>query len=129
MNTLRWQLGLLACLILLIGCASAQTPVATGTPLAFTPSPPIAPSLPAATRVAPTFTPQPQPTATATTDGAETLALVNGTLMDGTGAAPLADAVVVIRDRRIVGVGVRAAVLGFLPGYINPFWRGVYPVR
>ena len=92
MNTLRWQLGLLACLTLMAGCASVQTPMVTGTPLAVTPSPPIASPLPVATRVAPSSTPQIQSATTPTTEGAETLALVNGTLMDGTGAAPLAGA-------------------------------------
>jgi hypothetical protein len=43
-------------------------------------------------------------------DNAGTLALVNATLIDGTGAAPLADAVVVIRNGRIYGIGARAAV-------------------
>jgi imidazolonepropionase-like amidohydrolase len=110
MNMLRWQLGLLVCLTLMTGCMPLQTQVATGAPLAVTPSPPIASPMPVATRVAPPSTSEPQPTTTATPDGAGTLALVNGTLMDGTGAAPLADAVVVIRDKRIVGVGTRAAV-------------------
>jgi imidazolonepropionase-like amidohydrolase len=41
---------------------------------------------------------------------ASTLAVVGGTLIDGTGAAPLADAVVVIHDGRIVAVGPRARV-------------------
>jgi imidazolonepropionase-like amidohydrolase len=63
-----------------------------------------------ATRVAPTSTLQPQPTTTGTTDRAETLALVNGTLIDGTSATPLAGAVVVIHNGRIIGVGTRAAV-------------------
>jgi len=38
------------------------------------------------------------------------LVLVNGTLVDGTGAAPVADAVVVTNGDRIVGLGPRAAV-------------------
>jgi imidazolonepropionase-like amidohydrolase len=41
---------------------------------------------------------------------AATLAVVGGTLIDGTGAAPVADAVVVIHEGRIVAVGARSAV-------------------
>lgn len=60
------------------------------------------------------------------------LALVNGTLVDGTGAAPVADAVVVTDGDRIVGAGARAQVPvpsgarvldvrggTILPGFIN----------
>ena len=140
MNTLCRQLGLIACVALVTGCASLQTPMApapqsinaTGTPMAVTLSPPTASPLPVATRVAPAFTSQPPPTAVTTTGGAETLALVNGTLIDGTGTAPLAGAVVVIRNGRIVGVGVRAAMsipdgaqiidvqgATILPGFVN----------
>ena len=118
MKTLAWLPGLIACLALVTGCASLQPPAATapravnatGTPLAVTLSPSTASPLPEATRVVPTSTLQPQPTTTGTTDGAETLALVNGILIDGTGAVSLADAVIVIRNERIVGVGTRAAV-------------------
>jgi imidazolonepropionase-like amidohydrolase len=59
-------------------------------------------------------------------------ALVNGTLIDGTGAPPLADAAVVVRGDRIVDVGPRSAVNitadakvvdvgggAILPGFIN----------
>lgn len=110
LNILHWQIGLLVCLTLTACCVSPQTPVATGTPQAVTPSPPPASPWPVATRVPPTSTAEPQPATAATPDGTETLALVNGTLIDGTGAAPLADAVVVIRDQRIVAVGARATV-------------------
>ena len=41
---------------------------------------------------------------------AATIALVGGTLIDGTGAAPLPDAVVVIHDGKIVAVGPRDKV-------------------
>jgi imidazolonepropionase-like amidohydrolase len=41
---------------------------------------------------------------------AETLAVVGGTLIDGTGAAPLTDAVVVIEKGQIAAVGPRARV-------------------
>lgn len=41
---------------------------------------------------------------------ADTLAIVGGTLIDGTGAAPITDAAVVIHNGRIVTVGPRAKV-------------------
>ena len=41
---------------------------------------------------------------------ASTLAIVGGTLIDGTGATPVPDAVVVIRGGRIVAVGLRSKV-------------------
>jgi imidazolonepropionase-like amidohydrolase len=41
---------------------------------------------------------------------ASTIAIVGGTLIDGTGAAPLADAAVVIRKGRILAVGPRSKV-------------------
>jgi len=41
---------------------------------------------------------------------ADTLAIVGGTLIDGTGAAPVADAAVVIRKGRIVATGPRSKV-------------------
>jgi len=68
-----------------------------------------------------------------------TLALVNGTLIDGTGAAPVPDAVVLLRAGRIVAVGPRAAVAipadaqvidaqrgTILPGFINAHVHGSY---
>lgn len=60
------------------------------------------------------------------------VAIVNGTLIDGTGAAPIVDAAVVVSSGRIVGVGPRAQVQvpagaevidarggTILPGFIN----------
>jgi imidazolonepropionase-like amidohydrolase len=60
------------------------------------------------------------------------IAIVNGTLIDGTGTAPVADAVVVTNGDRITGAGPRAAVAvpagarvvdvrgaAVLPGFIN----------
>ncbi len=47
---------------------------------------------------------------TPTPTPAPTLALVNGTLIDGTGAPPIADAALVIANGRIVAVGPRAEV-------------------
>jgi imidazolonepropionase-like amidohydrolase len=43
-------------------------------------------------------------------DNDQTLALINGTLIDGTGADPVPDAVVVIRQGRIIAVGSQAGV-------------------
>lgn len=40
----------------------------------------------------------------------QTIALVNGTLIDGTGASPVADAVVLIRNDRIIATGPSASV-------------------
>ena len=66
------------------------------------------------------------------TAGAATLALVNGTLIDGTGAAPIPDAVVLIGEDRIVAAGPASQVkppaaaqvidvggATILPGFIN----------
>jgi imidazolonepropionase-like amidohydrolase len=66
------------------------------------------------------------------TPSAVPIAITNGTLIDGTGAAPVADAVVVTSGDRIVGAGPRAAVAvpagarvvdvrggTILPGFIN----------
>ncbi|MBU1878902.1 MAG: amidohydrolase family protein, partial [Chloroflexi bacterium] len=59
----------------------------------------------------PTTVPAESPTpAIPPTTGVETLALVNGTLIDGTGAAPVPDAVVVIRNGRIEAAGPRDRV-------------------
>ncbi len=41
---------------------------------------------------------------------AETTAFVGGTVVDGTGAAPIADAVVVVEEGRIAAIGARALV-------------------
>ena len=48
---------------------------------------------------------------------ASTLAIVGGTLIDGTGAAPIPDAVVVIHNGRIVAVGPRSKVK--IPNHAN----------
>ncbi len=71
--------------------------------------------------------------------GAPTLVLVNGTLVDGTGAEPIADAVLMIQETRIVAVGPRANVTipsgvqtidvqgaTILPGFINAHVHGAY---
>lgn len=51
----------------------------------------------------------PQPVATSR-PATKALALINSTLIDGTGAFPVADAALVIRDGRIAAVGPRAQV-------------------
>jgi len=106
--------------------ASAATPLAAAVPALATPAPTQAPSptpRPAAT-AAPTVTPTP----------AERydLVLTGATLIDGTGAAPLPDAVVTIRAGKIAAVGPAGAVAydpasptrdlrgaTLLPGFIN----------
>ncbi len=68
-----------------------------------------------------------------------TLVLVNGTLIDGTGAEPMVDAVLMIQEARIVAVGSRADVsipsgvqtidvqgATILPGFINAHVHGAY---
>jgi imidazolonepropionase-like amidohydrolase len=91
---------------LLIGSRGAMVSADANTPAAATPSPSEA--------------------------GLSSLALVNGTLIDGTGAEPVRDAALVIRAGRIVAVGSRAAIAipadaklidvqggTILPGFIN----------
>lgn len=108
----------LLCLLLFGACAPAR-PSATAQPV------------PAATR-APTAASQPAtPTpALAWSEGA--LALANGTLIDGTGAPPVAHAALVIEGGRIIQAGPQSAVsipggatvidvggATILPGFIN----------
>ncbi len=79
------------------------------------------------------FTAQPRP------QNERSLYLINGTLIDGTGREPVSDAVVVIRNSRIVAVGKRAEITipdqadkldaegGFvLPGFINAHVHNAY---
>ena len=96
--------------------------------------PTITPASPAATYTPalPTSTLPTRPAVRLTLPGDETFALVNGTLMDGTGAAPLRDAALIIQKGRIAAVGARAQVkipdgakiidvqgATLLPGFIN----------
>ena len=82
----------------------------------------------------PTFTP-----ASTTIPIQATLVLTNATLIDGTGADPIPDAVVVIADERIIAVGPRAQVeipagvqvidlegAFVLPGFINAHVHNAY---
>jgi imidazolonepropionase-like amidohydrolase len=55
---------------------------------------------------------------------AEELVLINGTLIDGTGDNPIANAALVVRDNRILAVGPYDAIsipenATILPGFIN----------
>ena len=93
------------------------------TPSGVTPASPAAPT----STLVPT-----RPTTGPVPRGEQVVALVNGTLIDGTGAAPLREAAVVIREERIVAVGAREQVdvpagaqvidvqgATILPGFIN----------
>jgi imidazolonepropionase-like amidohydrolase len=94
-------LALLLALSGLAACGRAATPVTvpispTATPIPALPTSTHIPTRPAAER-----TPPP---------GDEIVALVNGTLVDGTGAAPIRNAVLLIRQGRITAIGERARV-------------------
>jgi len=115
-------LALLLALSGLAACSRAATPVTARVSPTATP----VPALPTSTHI-PT-----RPAAERTPPGDEVVALVNGTLIEGTGAAPIRNAVLVIRQGRIAAVGERArvnipsgakiiAVQGatLLPGFIN----------
>lgn len=105
----------------------------TAAPKATTPSLPPTPSL----TFQPAPSPTPQPTSLSTS--VPSLALINGVLIDGTGAAPIQDAVLVIQNDRIVAVGSRNTVsipvgakiidvqgATILPGFINAHVHGAY---
>jgi imidazolonepropionase-like amidohydrolase len=125
---LLWPLFSLLLILALAACQPVA-PIATPIPTPPTATPLQATATPLAT---PTTAPQPeQPPAT--------LALVNGTLIDGSGAAPVPDAVVLMRGGRIVAVGPRATVAipsdaqvidtqggTILPGFINAHVHGSY---
>ncbi|MBI5034489.1 MAG: amidohydrolase family protein [Chloroflexi bacterium] len=85
----------------------------------------------------PTQTPMPTPTIMP-----NTLVLANGTLIDGTGAPPISNAVIVMRDEKIISVGKRdqmsvpvgARVIDvqgatILPGFINAHVHDAYSAR
>jgi imidazolonepropionase-like amidohydrolase len=106
----------------LTACSGATMPTITPASPAAT----YTPALPTTTLI-PT-----RPAVRLTPPGDETFALVNGTLMDGTGAAPLRDAAIIIQKGRIAAVGARAQVkipdgakiidvqgATLLPGFIN----------
>ena len=83
--------------------------------------------------VTPTPAPTPAPAAI------PALVLINGTLIDGTGADPLEDAVLVIQGDRLVAVGARSVIsipegapiidvqgATMLPGFFNAHVHGAY---
>lgn len=72
-------------------------------------------------------------------ESSRSVALVNGTLFDGTGAAPVPDGVLLVRDGRIAAAGTKTAVRipdgarvidvrggTILPGIINTHVHGAY---
>ncbi len=86
--------------------------------------------------------PQPAPSPATLAVQAADLALVNATLIDGTGADPLAEAVVLIQGDRIVAVGPRGTInfapetqtidlqgATILPGFINAHVHFAYDER
>jgi imidazolonepropionase-like amidohydrolase len=90
----------------------------------------------------PTMTPQPIPPTVTFAVQAADLALVNATLIDGTGADPLADAVLLIKGDHIVAVGPRGTInfapetrtidlqgATILPGFINAHVHFAYDER
>ena len=143
--TTRYQVMAAAMLVLtlLAGCAGAELPVeSAGTSAATRP--------PAATE-APTVAalPAQRPVVTATVGTSEDQPapegpplVLTGTLIDGTGADPVPDAVLVIRDELIVAAGPRAEVAippgarvidlpgaTLLPGFINAHVHNAYQKR
>jgi imidazolonepropionase-like amidohydrolase len=78
-------------------------------------------------------------TQTPRTDTGSLLAIVNGTLIDGTGTDPIKDAVLIIQGERIVAVGARGSIgipanaqiidvqgATILPGFFNAHVHGAY---
>jgi imidazolonepropionase-like amidohydrolase len=102
----------------LSGCAAIRTdPVEIDPPATAAPRPAALPTTPPA-RPAPTATPlapTARPLPTARRAPAYDLVLVGGTLIDGTGAPPLPNAVIAIRDGRIAAVGPANGAM-FAPG-------------
>jgi hypothetical protein len=102
-NLFRMLAYLASFAILIASCSGGQV-VPTLAPTQAPPSPTVAPTLvlpsltilptSITTAPAPPTTVPPRPTAKLTTSGDETFALVNGTLIDGTGVAPIRDAAV-----------------------------------
>ncbi|CAG0931829.1 hypothetical protein TFLX_02302 [Thermoflexales bacterium] len=106
--------SVLKCALLMATLASCATPtVPTPTPATIAPFPAVTP-IPA-------------------------LALINGTLIDGTGADPIKDVVLIIQGERIVAVGPRSSIeipegaqiidmqgTTILPGFFNAHVHGAY---
>jgi imidazolonepropionase-like amidohydrolase len=93
------------------------------------------PAAPTVVPATPAATPQPAPTAIS----GPSLAIVNGTLIDGTGADPIKDAVLIVQGERIIAVGPRSSIntpanaqiidvqgATILPGFFNAHVHGAY---
>jgi imidazolonepropionase-like amidohydrolase len=117
----------LLCVLTLISCTEdAPTPLATSARVMPSIAP--SPSVVMPTRRLPTVTLSLQPSATrvASTDVPTVtfdLVLIGGTVIDGTGALPLTDAVVAIRDGRIATLGP-AGTIAIAPGTPRRDLRG-----
>jgi imidazolonepropionase-like amidohydrolase len=95
----------------------------------------VTPATPTAVPATPTATPQPSPVAIS----GPALAVINGTVIDGTGADPIEDAVLIIQGERIAAVGSRSSIdipegaqiidvqdATILPGFFNAHVHGAY---
>ncbi len=95
----------------------------------------VMPATPTAAPIAPTATTQPSLAAIS----GPSLAIINGMLIDGTGADPIKDAALVIQGERIVAVGPRNSIsipegtkiidvqsATILPGFFNAHVHGAY---
>ena len=92
----------------------------------------VVPATPTAAPAASTATPTPRASP-------PTLAVVNGTLIDGTGADPIGDAALIVQGERIVAIGPRSSInipenaqiidvqgATILPGFFNAHVHGAY---
>jgi len=93
----------LLCAFLILGLANCAVPPSGAPTSGAQPTPTVQPAS------TPTVAVPTRPSAVVAASD-RTIVLVNGTLIDGTGADPLPDAAVVIQKGRIVGVGARAKV-------------------
>ncbi len=121
-------LGVVLVSLLFTGCGTQGEPTSTTEPTTATPSALPAPIL-TATSTPQKSTLEPAEKPTTSTDS---LVITNGTIIDGTGADPISDGIVIIKGDRIVAVGqasglsipADARVLDarggtILPGFIN----------
>jgi imidazolonepropionase-like amidohydrolase len=138
---------LLIVLLLVVGCGFGASPTQTVPPPITTPpatatSPSSTTSLPTVPPLTSTSRPTLATTAQSELDAASPPLVLLGTLIDGTGADPLPDAVLVIEGSRIVAVGPRAAVsippdaqiidlpqATILPGFVNTHVHNAYNAR
>ena len=114
----RMHFGISSLIVLLCACSSNVPPLPTATPLPLPTaiSRPTETAMPTHVVVAPTARPSPTIIHTETPAVSPVpmlpadLILVGATLIDGTGTAPLLDAVLAIRDGHVVGVGPAGSV-------------------